>query len=44
MVLMGDVVLQSTVLPDRPGLALFLSLYSGMAATIIMTWLGREPF
>jgi hypothetical protein len=44
IVLMGDVVLQSTVLPDRPGLAFFLSLCSRTAGTIIMTWLGREPF
>ena len=44
MVLTGDVVLQSMVLPDRPGLAFFLSLSSGTVATVIMTRLGRGPF
>ena len=44
MVLMGATVLHSTVLPDRPGIAFFLSLASGTVATIIMTRLGRGPF
>ena len=36
--------LHSTILPDRPGLAFFLSLASGTTATIILARSGHGPF
>jgi hypothetical protein len=44
LVMIGAAALHSTVLPDRPGLAFFLSLASGTVATIILARLGRGPF
>ena len=36
--------LHSTILPDQPGLAFFLSLASGTTATIILARSGHGPF
>jgi hypothetical protein len=44
IIVTGAAVLHSTVLPDQPGLAFFLSLASGTVATIILARSGRGPF
>ena len=44
IVVTGAAVLHSTILPDQPALAFFLSLASGTAATIILARSGHGPF
>jgi hypothetical protein len=44
IIVTGAAVLHSTILPDQPALAFFLSLASGTVATIILARSGHGPF